>query len=672
VQSSAATYGSASIAVAGATISGVEVLELEADHNGAANTAFTIDMDLIDGVTSVVLDANDTDGVNTFNLDDLSAAQAGAITLQGATGTSNGSTINLDLADGSGATDAAVITASVATGNTVTIGDDNGDIESLTVAMNGGVDVALAIATTDFAGSTTTDGSITVTGGASGKTMTITGGASNLTAETLDLSGVASDTTATIGTVAAKVTGGTGDDDITFGTTLTNADVIDLGAGNDRVIITPSAAMGIAPSISNVEELQIGATASVSLNLDSVAIPELILTPDMTASNVVTVRNTGSITNVTVTSSIADSNGDTFNGLTFAGSGLGTAGVVDAIQFDISTVTDAATIGDVNVTGYETVTISVTGDADEDAATFGQIIGAAIDNIIVTSSGFGSTTTATDIDLDDITSNGGGDVIQSFTAATADTGVTVDLSDMAATTSVTGSAYYDNLDLTGSAAGVIVYAGAGNDTVQASASGGTVYGEAGNDTITGSDAADILDGGLGNDTIQTEGGGDTVTTGTGADIIVFDDDVDAAADVVTITDFDTTTDTLHIDDDGVAGGSLIPGLTPGTLVYTEMGTGTETSNDVTSTLASNQVIVVTDGTFDTYDNLELELDVENGGTDLNDVIVVFLNSTSGVAEMYADGVMGTTTNDEILLASFSSITTDAGLAAFDAGNFVII
>jgi hypothetical protein len=670
VQATANT-GSATIAVDGATITNVEVLELEADDDAGTGTAadFTVDMDLIDGVTSVVLDSNDTEFASVFNLGDLSATQAAAISVQGVAGTTNGTTVNLDLKDGSGTADSATITASVKAGNNVTVGDDNGNIESLTVAMNGGVDSTLTIAATDFAGSATADGSMTVTGGSAGKTLTISG---TIVSDTVNLTGVASDTTMTMGTVDATVTGGTGDDDVTFGTTLNNSDTVNLGDGNDRIIITPSTAMGQAPTITNVEELEVGASASVSLNLSGVAIPELVLTADMTASNVVTARNTGDITNVTITGTTADANGDTFNGLTFAGTGLATTGVVDAIQFDVSTVGDDVTVGDVNISGYETVTISVTGDADEEAATFGEIIGASIDNVIVVSSGFGASTVGTDIDLDDITSNGGGNVILSFDASGADTGVTVDLSDMAATSSVTGSAFYDNLDVAGSAAGVIVYAGAGNDTVVASDAGTSMYGEAGNDSLTGGDAADIISGGAGDDTIDGIGGGDTVTTGAGADIVVIGADVDVAADVVTMTDFDTSLDVLQINEASVAG-TIVTGMTVGTLVYTEMGTGTAGANDVTSTMADNSVIVVTDGTWSSYDVLATELDAENGGTDLNDVVVVFLNSTTGYAEMYADGQMGNgDATDEILIGAFQNITTDAGLATFAAGNFEIV
>jgi hypothetical protein len=64
-------------------------------------------------------------------LDDLSAAQAGAISVQGVAGTTNGSTVNLDLKDGTGAADSATITASVKSGNVVQVGDDKATLKVL-------------------------------------------------------------------------------------------------------------------------------------------------------------------------------------------------------------------------------------------------------------------------------------------------------------------------------------------------------------------------------------------------------------------------------------------------------------------------------------------------------------------------------------------------------------
>ena len=66
---------------ASTVISNVEVLELESDDDANGGTAadFTIDLDTTEGVTSVVLDANDTADSAVFILNDLNATQMGAV-----------------------------------------------------------------------------------------------------------------------------------------------------------------------------------------------------------------------------------------------------------------------------------------------------------------------------------------------------------------------------------------------------------------------------------------------------------------------------------------------------------------------------------------------------------------------------------------------------------------
>jgi len=90
-----------SVAAAAATITNVERLELESDDNAGGGGAadFTVDLDTTEGVTSILLDANDTGTAAIFTLNDISAAQMGAITN---TMVAGGSTIVLDAKDGSG------------------------------------------------------------------------------------------------------------------------------------------------------------------------------------------------------------------------------------------------------------------------------------------------------------------------------------------------------------------------------------------------------------------------------------------------------------------------------------------------------------------------------------------------------------------------------------------
>ncbi|WP_258769669.1 VCBS domain-containing protein [Bradyrhizobium arachidis] len=65
--------------------------------------------------------------------------------------------------------------------------------------------------------------------------------------------------------------------------------------------------------------------------------------------------------------------------------------------------------------------------------------------------------------------------------------------------------------------GQIIYAGAGNDTVNGTGKADTLYSGSGNDTIKGNDGNDTIYGGSGNDTINGNNGSDTITGGFGAD-----------------------------------------------------------------------------------------------------------------------------------------------------------
>jgi hypothetical protein len=63
----------------------------------------------------------------------------------------------------------------------------------------------------------------------------------------------------------------------------------------------------------------------------------------------------------------------------------------------------------------------------------------------------------------------------------------------------------------------IVYAGAGNDTVNGTGRDDILYSGSGDDTIKGNDGNDTIYGGSGNDTVNGNNGGDTITGGFGAD-----------------------------------------------------------------------------------------------------------------------------------------------------------
>jgi hypothetical protein len=678
VQATADT-GSATIAVDKATISNMEVLELEADDDSNNGTAadFTVDMDLIDGVTSVVLDSNDTEFASIFNLDDLSAAQAGAISVQGVAGTTNGSTVNLDLKDGTGAADSATITASVKSGNVVQVGDDNGNIESLTVAMNGATDATLTIDTGDFAGDTTADGSITVTGGAAGKTLTVSG---SIVSDTLDLSGVASDVTVTMGTVDSKVTGGSGDDIITMAATFDNSDTIDGGDGADILSLTQTAAVGASVSISNVETLKLGGTGTASVNMASVT---GVTTVDLDVGAGFTGTQTLlSLSGVTKISIDADDNtaaNNDYQALTISN---GFTGLADALEITVNS--DATngmngTEGLITVNGAEDLTISTTGGK---AVQMGGVTSNTLKTVTVTADGSFAATDA--VTLGTIT--GGTGTITSFDSSGADVIVNTTVASLGNSATVTlgdGADVFDagassgigivinggkgNDQLTGSAQADIQYGGAGDDTIVTGGGTDTVYGDAGNDTITGVDSVvDTFIGGSGNDIFNGNGGNDVLTGGTGSDNFILDIEVDASTDTVTITDFTAAIggDVLTIH--AVTGGTT--GVAGG-IVADNSGAIVNIAGS-----ANNAFIVDTLGAGHT-NVAAFELAVETANANTADFMGLYFDTTDNVVKLIADAASNTV-GSSIVLAEFSDITTAAAsdlvLDAFVSANLVII
>jgi len=100
--------------------------------------------------------------------------------------------------------------------------------------------------------------------------------------------------------------------------------------------------------------------------------------------------------------------------------------------------------------------------------------------------------------------------------------------------------------------------------------------------------------------------------------------------------------------------------------YVEGTVGTVSANDSAIAFASNSINVMLGSSFATYAKAEAELAIEAGGA-LTDIAVIFLNSTSGVAEMYLSDTTANATNDH-KLASFTDITTLDQLAELASNN----
>jgi Ca2+-binding RTX toxin-like protein len=447
-------------------------------------------------------------------LNDLTDAQAGAVSLSYVAG-ALAATVDYDFKDGSGtatvAPEKAVLNASIVQGSTTTVQDSSDTAEELTVNVTSSAATqTLTIDAADF------DASLTVTGGAAGTVLDMD--ATNITSDIVDLSGVTSNILWAGGNDTQTVTGGSGDDKFTFTTFLDYQDSVDGGAGNDRVVIDPAASITQAVTLTNIEELEIGATATVSVTMTGQTVPEIVLQAQNGVTNVVTLTNAAGITNILATGGAAGGTDDDFNGLTLSGTGY--AATTDALTMTLVASTDTVDTGAFTLTGIEDLTIAVTGaDTDLNATIGTGITGSSLNNVTVTSSGYGASSDSTDIVLGTV-NDGGSDTMLSFDASGANTGVSVTLADMQAASVVEGSAYYDTISVAGSGANTIVNGGAGNDTLTAATGATTLNGGAGNDTLNGGAGGDFLNSGTGNDTIDGNGGDDTVVLGVGSHTII--------------------------------------------------------------------------------------------------------------------------------------------------------
>lgn len=660
-----------------ASITNVETLELEAD-DGANNTAFTVDMDFFDSVENIVTDANDLNAVNVFNLNDLSATHLANISAQVALG---GSTLNLAAKDGSGTSDTATIAASLgSTSGTLTIDDaaTNGALEHLDLTVSGNANQAVVIGAGDFDGTATYDGSITISGGAAGRTLTI--GTNALTADVIDFSGVASNLTVTLGAADIDYTGGAGRDTITMGTTLTSADSIDGGDdARDILSITPTVSSLSALSIENIEVLRIGGTGTATSNMAGVSIATLDIDVSAGATGTQTLQSLTGVSTITID---ADSNVAADNDYQAITITNGYAGTADALTIDINsdgTNGMNGTEGLITASGVESLTITLDGGA---AVQFGGFTSNTLTDITVTANGdFDDTDTAA---LGTIT--GGASTISSFNSTGADLALNVTVASLGNNASVTlgdagtgvtqtfsagasagvgitiaGGAGAD--DITGSAQADIITAGAGNDVIATGGGADVVDGGSGNDTITGADTVvDTFTGGAGNDTLDGDGGLDVFTGGTGVDIFTFGDNVDAeAADLITITDAvgGLGGDIFKFDASDVAGG-IVSNLTLS--VVNVLGA------------ANNSIIVDAAGTG--YANeAAFVAAVEAANNATLDYIGVYFDTTENAVQIIADLDSTAANSAPVVIGTLTNYSTDAladvFLAALTTSNFTL-
>jgi Ca2+-binding RTX toxin-like protein len=457
----------------------------------------TFDASLADGVTTVGLSSSNANGDTLFtNLKALANAEM-------SNGAADLTVVHTDTAV-KGTADSATLTLSGQTAGTFTENASTATaglgIETLNVVSKGSAN-AVAVTSSNNAIST-----LNVSGDQN-FTTTVTSTA----LKTVDASTFTGKLDVTYNAaVDLTVTGGSGDDTITFGSTntMTKGDVIDGGAGTDILEIADDITAAVALSnVSNVETLMVTGDYDVTLaedakvmSFDFTGTDQNILTLNtgVKAATSVTFGITGAdkVTNSANVALTVKGGHDAIDTSTLITGGTGT----DVIE--ITTVANGEGALDIaagNITLVETIKIIDGGDN-----TTGSTKLSGYDANLTT----GAYATALTIDGSELD------------AANKDTDADGDMDDSdtsAEKLTVDGSSATGVLTITGGGAG---------------------------DALTGGSKNDIIDGGGGNDTITaTAGGNDNLKGGAGDDTFVFgatltkDDVVDGGAgtDIVSVT-----------------------------------------------------------------------------------------------------------------------------------------
>jgi len=643
----------AAVANTKATISNIEVLSLRA-IDGTNNDAMTVDMDNVEGVASIKLDARDASAANVFNLNDLTVAQAAAVTLK-YDAAAFGGTVNYDIKDGTGTADKAAINFTSVAGAVTTIADASDTLEELAVTVGAYAGTTtLTINAADF------DTKLTVSGGSVGRTLDMDGTA--ITSDTIDASEVVGDLLLSLGADTQTVTGGSGDDLVAFGQNYTNLDSFSGGEGTDTLRLELTGSSTTALNITDVEKVDIASEAA-SATVNAAGITTLNIVDTVTATNSVT-GDVVSLLNFTGTTigfnnSVLDGS-DALNAVTIANGFSGTADSLtvayDGTDLDGTDSGDATTIGDLIVTGIEDLTMTFSDYAA--SVTLGNgtsdgVVGSSLKTITVTGG-----TAATTFDLGDFRGSAAGSINS------------VDL------TGMTGNVTLEVDDANDDA---VVKLGVGTNILvvtagSSSTAGVTITGNTAGDTITSTALADIVDLGAGADTFTNGGGEDTVTGGSGIDTYVLnlattDTDANLVADATTtVTDFTAGTggDIIHLDE----------------TIFTAYDNGDDSAAATLVTIAIADALAATTGLGDAitsksyviYDTAANILAAQGGSPAItmaaSDNVLAAVANDTGAIYAFSDstGTSGTSAADTLIQIG----TINSGMGSLTAANFLII
>jgi hypothetical protein len=449
---------------------------------------------------------------------------------------------------------------------------------------------------------------------------------------------------------ATTVTGGSGNDTITFTEDNAAANSVDGGIGNDRITFTAN--LDIADTVVGGN----GTDTLVALSGDlagqtytTISGIENLTVSDELGGNLTTADIQAGIEKVTLAAALAANRTVTLEAgsktvtqtatqaATLTVSDTGSA-ITDTLTLDIASTVGAVAVldDDIVVNGFETININSSTTAAQ---------AQAIDTITVTPDVGGAVT---------INISGNNSVSTGVITVNGATGsVHVDASGL------TGTRTFTNV---GATVGVTKITGTANaDTLVGSATATTLIGGGGIDNITGGEAADSIDGGAGNDVIAGAGGNDVIVAGDGNDTVT-----DAVAGSVNVDlgsgdDVYVTTNALLTAADTVVGGIGTDRLNTATAITTGTNGGRISGFETlrfTDTGQTQNMAVFTNNTFTRVDSMGAALAVTNAASTL---------STLGI-----DVPAGTTSLARLVDTSADSLTVVAITDVVDGANNTVL
>lgn len=462
-------------AVSGFTVTGVETIEVQAQNaNGS-----TIGLENVSAELETVRSSSSSQALTLDQVKKIVALEINnTITPTG--GAAPGLTVTYQPTVVSGTADTQKLSLN---GNAMGALNIAG-IETLAITSTGAASTLASVV----------DSSLTTVTAAGDQKVTITA-ALPTTVKTVTSTQTAGGLTVTAGVADVSVTGGAGDDKVTFTGSFTSADSFNGGAGRDTVVANMAEYTATVASV----------TYAAAAKLSNVEIIEIA---DQLSANFDASKITGEDT-YTLSAGFATS---TISGVT-----SGTTFNLNAASAGQTLTVPTATSLNLVIGSLGTPTVPVDGIGN-----VGTIAAAAATSLTVASNGISAVADSTKTTANTL----------ALTAAAATSVTVTGNEDLTLTMTGTALKTFDASATTGQ-----------NNYAVTFASGATISGGSGTETIGGSAGADVITGGAGNDSITGNGGADTITGGAGNDTFAYAALADSSGTTVdTITDFTSGAD----------------------------------------------------------------------------------------------------------------------------------